>query len=62
MTRLSVIIPGYNNPDAYWKRCLDSVIAACGPDDEIICVDDGSKTKPSYVNLNLHPQPKITWL
>jgi len=62
MTRLSVIIPGYNNPDAYWKRCLDSVIAACGPDDEIICVDDGSKTKPSYVNLNLQPQPKITWL
>jgi len=51
MIRLSVIIPGYNNPDAYWKRCLDSVIAACGPDDEIICVDDGSKVRPKVAKV-----------
>lgn len=44
--RLSVVIPGYNNPDAYWRRCLESVLAACGPEDEVICVDDGSKIRP----------------
>lgn len=62
MTRLSVIIPGYNNPDAYWKRCLDSVIAACGPDDEIICVDDGSKKKPSALGLGLSTSTQIKWI
>ena len=42
--RLSVIIPGYNTPKAWWWRCVQSVLAACGPNDEVICVDDGSKT------------------
>lgn len=42
--RLSVIIPGYNTPKAWWQRCVKSVLAACGPDDEVICVDDGSET------------------
>ena len=42
MKRLSVIIPGYNNPEWRWRRCLESVVAAIGPDDEVICVDDGS--------------------
>ncbi len=42
--RLSVIIPGYNTPKAWWRRCVQSVLAACGPDDEVICVDDGSET------------------
>ena len=40
--RLSVIIPGYNTPKAWWRRCVQSVLAACGPTDEVICVDDGS--------------------
>lgn len=40
--RLSVIIPGYNTPEAWWKRCVDSVLKAIGPADEIILVDDGS--------------------
>lgn len=40
--RLSVIIPGYNNPIWRWQRVLASVAAALGPEDEIICVDDGS--------------------
>ena len=40
--QLSVIIPGYNNPVAWWKRCVSSVLNACDIDDEIICVDDGS--------------------
>ncbi len=42
--RLSVIIPGYNTPKTWWRRCVRSVLATCGPDDEVICVDDGSKT------------------
>ena len=41
--RLSVIIPGYNTREEWWRRCLESVRKACGPEDEIICVDDGSK-------------------
>lgn len=40
--RLTVIIPGYNTPERWWRRCIASVRSACGPDDEIICVDDGS--------------------
>lgn len=49
MTRLSVIIPGYNTPEQWWRRCLNSVGTACGEDDEIICVDDGSKVKPGFL-------------
>ena len=40
--KLSVVIPGYNTPEAWWRRCVDSVKRALGPDDEIILVDDGS--------------------
>lgn len=50
MTRLSVIIPGYNTPKELWRRCVKSVCAACCEDDEIICVDDGSKIKPEFLN------------
>lgn len=39
--RLSVIIPGYNTPEAWWTRCVDSVLKAVGPTDEVILVDDG---------------------
>ena len=46
MKRLSVIIPGYNTPDAWWRRCVGSVKAALGPDDEVVCVDDGSSQRP----------------
>ena len=48
--RLTVIIPGYNTPEAWWRRCLDSVRGACGPNDEIICVDDGSSIDASFLN------------
>ena len=41
--RLSVIIPGYNTPKAWWRRCVRSVLSALCPNDEVICVDDGSK-------------------
>ena len=40
--RLSIIIPGYNTSAAVWRRCVSSVLSACGPDDEVICLDDGS--------------------
>ena len=49
-TTLSVIIPGYNTPEAWWQRCVDSVKRALGPDDEIILVDDGSLIKPMNNN------------
>lgn len=44
MKRLSVIIPGYNTKKEWWQRCVASVQAAIGPEDEIIIVDDGSLT------------------
>ena len=44
--RLSVIVPGYENPSWRWFRCVDSILAAVGPDDEIVCVDDGSRRNP----------------
>ena len=40
--RLSVIIPGFNTRQEWWRRCVDSVRRACGDNDEIICIDDGS--------------------
>lgn len=40
--RLSVIIPGFNNKPEWWRRSVGSVRKACGLNDEIICVDDGS--------------------
>ena len=46
MKRLSVIILGYNNPEEWWRRSVTSAMAACGSEDEIICVDDGSSVKP----------------
>ena len=46
MTRLSVIVPGFNTPNEWWRRCLNSVLGACGENDEVICVDDGSKERP----------------
>lgn len=47
--KLSVVIPGYNTPDAWWDRCLRSVLAALPQDGEIICVDDGSRQKPNVM-------------
>lgn len=47
--RLSVIIPGYNNPRKYWERCLKSVLMNIADDDEIICVDDGSVQRPEFL-------------
>lgn len=44
--RLSVIVPGYNGTDtadAQWTRCVRSIVAATGDEDEIILVDDGSR-------------------
>ena len=44
--KLSVIIPGYNTPNAWWERCLKSVLAALPEGGEVVCVDDGSKMRP----------------
>lgn len=48
-TRLTVIIPGYNNPDEKWRRCIQSVLANLQEVDEVICVDDGSTSRPGYL-------------
>lgn len=50
MKRLSVIIPGYANPRSYWERCLKSVLANLGREDEVFCVDDGSPSRPEFLN------------
>ena len=52
MKRLSVIIPGYNTPDAWWRRCIASVLVACGENDEVICVDDGSSTPVVFSEIS----------
>ena len=56
--KLSVIIPGYNTPDAWWDRCLKSVIAALPDESEIVCVDDGSKVRPQPTV----DAPSIRWI
>lgn len=43
MARLSVIIPGFNTSPEWWERCVKSVLAAIGENDEVICIDDGSR-------------------
>ena len=59
MTRLSVIIPGYNTPEEWWRRCLYSVRQACCPDDEIICVDDGSAKHPDILDQIAKDDPRV---
>lgn len=41
---LSVIVPGYNTRKEWWVRCVASIARALTSEDEIIVVDDGSKT------------------
>lgn len=48
--KISVIIPGCNTPEAWWRRCVDSVKRALGPDDEIILVDDGSSDGEKFLD------------
>ncbi len=60
--RLSVIIPGYNTPIAMWRRCVKSVLAALGPDDEVICVDDGSTVPLERIQLDDGDDPRLKLL
>ena len=57
--RLTVIVPGYNNPDRWWRRCIDSILANIDLDDEIICVDDGSLVKPEILSDYEKRDPRI---
>ena len=50
LKRLSVIIPGFNTPKAWWLRCLQSIQSAIACEDEIVCVDDGSRVRPDFLN------------
>ncbi len=42
MVRLSIIVPGYDTPREWWRRCLKSVLTAMRSNDEVIVADDGS--------------------
>ncbi|MBQ9693282.1 MAG: glycosyltransferase family 2 protein [Kiritimatiellae bacterium] len=59
MQRLSIIIPGYNTPQFMWRRCLVSLLKACNPTDEIICVNDGSATDLTVQFLGVDNEPRI---
>jgi len=48
--RLTVVIIGYQASDIYWRRCIQSVLRNIGPDDEVICIDDGSREKPIVIS------------
>ena len=57
--RLSVVIPGYNTPEAWWRRAVTSVLRAIGPDDEVLCVDDGSATRPACLATLVADDPRV---
>lgn len=57
--RLSIIIPGYNNPYDWWIRCVKSVLKAITADDEIICVDDGSSGDNTFLQKLTHLDKRI---
>ena len=46
MKRLSVIVPGFDTREAWWHRCVTSILDALGADDEVLCIDDGSPVPP----------------
>ena len=48
MTKVSVIIPFYNQKTEYIKDCLNSVLNQSMQDIEVICVDDGSDSRKVY--------------
>ena len=60
--RLTVIIPGYNTPEQWWRCCIYSVVRAIGSMDEIIIVDDGSGKPVSLSSLGFTNDPRISVL
>lgn len=46
--RLSVIVPGCNTPENWWRRCVESLLKTGA--DEIVCIDDGSRVRPDFLN------------
>lgn len=46
--KLSLIVPGYNTPERWWRRCVESLLKTGA--DEIICIDDGSKVRPGFLS------------
>lgn len=50
---ISIIIPVYNTPIDYFKRCLDSIIEQKYKDFEIIVIDDGSRQEEHCLYQNL---------
>lgn len=50
MVRLSVIIPGYRTPLAWWQRSIQSALQSSLQNDEIVCVDDGSPDGATFLD------------
>ena len=40
---VSIIVPVYNTPIEYLKKCIESLVSQTYRDIEILLVDDGSK-------------------
>jgi len=61
--RLTVVIPGFNTPDEWWRRCLESVLLAIGEDDEVICVDDASNQQSAFLQKlpDIDTRVKVIW-
>lgn len=57
---LSIVIPHYNLPQSFLKRCIDSILATKLPTDcyEIIVIDDGSTTPPRWIT-DAYPESNI---
>ncbi|NDJ84291.1 MAG: glycosyltransferase family 2 protein [Chloroflexi bacterium] len=58
MTTFSVIITTHNRP-RWLTECLDSILAQWHPPDEVIVVDDGSRTS---THRALHPYLRSHWI
>lgn len=59
MNRLSVIVPGYRTAEAWWARCLASVVRAIDATDEIVCVDDGSPDGILFLDEGLRRDTRL---
>ena len=60
MTSVSIIIPTYNRP-RFLRRAVESALAACPPDGEVIVIDDKSDTAEDALAAQAEdPRLKIT--
>lgn len=56
--RLTVIIPGFRTPEAWWRRAVVSALAALAPTDELLCIDDGDP-ESAFLEGHCRADPRI---